>query len=173
MFIKNFGANLPPERLFFAQVLMDIESRNLPELDLRWTTNSGIRWNNEPVETLSAPMPNPGSELNFGVVRKDPEKPTISVILVYTEHGEIKWHQDFEAALTKVGNTSFEVMKKFLTVAGKIHSERQAIELMYPAYGLEVPINTDPPGLHGNPKSALPIPDVDAAKSAEPSWKPL
>jgi hypothetical protein len=160
MRIQNFGANLPPERLFFARVLMDIESRDLPDLNLRWTTNSGIRWNNEPVETLTAPMPMAQSELNFGIIRLDPTKDELNALIVYTESGVIKWHQKFEVDSNKVANTSFEIMKKFLTVAGKIPSERQGIELMYPAYGLEVPLNDELPGLKGHPKAARPLPDI-------------
>ncbi|BDD79677.1 hypothetical protein [Burkholderia phage FLC9] len=181
MRIQNFGMAIAPERELFIRVLMDLERRNLPDIGLYTTLNSGVRWNNEILETLSCKLPKEGREMHFAIVKKaneeDEKLPAVlNVLLVQTkndgEKAEPVWHQIFPADVRKVGNISFEVARMFLQTVGLITNPRQGIELMYPAYDLQIPLNTEAPGLHGKPKAAAPLPEVPEepdASSMRPS----
>lgn len=169
MRIQKFGMDLSPDRELFHRVLMDIERRNLPDIGMFVTFNSGVRWNNEVLETLSCKLPEEGRDLHFAIVLKksdeDERLPAeLNVLLVQTKNdgtnAEPVWHQLFPADVKKVGNVSFEVVRMFLNCTAVIKSPREGVELMYPAYDLPVPLSTELPGLHGNPKAAIPVPDV-------------
>jgi hypothetical protein len=170
MRIQNFGMAIAPERELFIRVLMDLERRNLPDISLYTTLNSGVRWNNEILETLSCKLPQAGRELHFAIVKKANEEDAalpavLNVLIVHTkkegEKAETVWHQILPADVRKVGNISFEVATKFLTVVGLIQSHRQGVELLYPAYDLPVPLSPEAEGLRGNPKAAIPVPEVE------------
>jgi hypothetical protein len=169
MRIQNFGMAIAPERELFIRVLMDLERRNLPDIGTYTTLNSGVRWNNEILETLTCKLPQEGREMHFAIIKKTSEEDErlpapLNILLVQTkrdgEKSEPVWHQIFAADVKKVGNISFEVARMFLTTVGLIKTPRQGVELMYPAYDLPIPLNTEAPGLHGKPMAAIPLPEV-------------
>jgi hypothetical protein len=146
MRIQKFGMESDPAKEMFYRVLLDIERRNLPDIGLYVTNNSGVRWNNHTYETLSCKLPQENRELHFTIVQQavEGQASDLNALLVQTENlsgqpARVVWHQFFEAKTDKVGNLSFEVVRMFLNCTKTITSPRQGVELLYPAYGLQVP----------------------------------
>lgn len=164
MKIQNHGEHRREDARVFECVLDDLVTRELPDIGLTRTNNSGMRWNDAPLETLSATDPRSSDwRYHFGVVLKEKDnQPTVNAILCGTNKGNLSFYQDFEIDLKLVSNLVYEVVKFFLEKCGKINTDREGIELLYPAFGLEVPplpIYEDP---QDKPKATYqsPLPDV-------------
>lgn len=171
MNIQNHGeARIWPLRIFEA-VLDDIAGRALPDAGLYRTTGASMQYNGLPLETLSAADPRSGDwAYHFSIVMKphkeQPEVAVLHAILAGTNKSAVAFFQDFEIDDQKLGNLSFEVVKFFLEKTGKVTTDREGIELMYPAYGLEVPplIEYEPNTFDPNkPRSTeqTPLPNID------------
>lgn len=141
MRIKNHGLEILPEREYFERVCNDIERRApLPDIDLFRTFNSGMRWNNLALETISVIHPTqPTRHFHFAITRKQVPGCVFHAILCSTLDGAVKWFSEFETHPTKVSNLSFEVVKFFLEQTGRVKVDRELVELLYPAYGLTIP----------------------------------
>lgn len=142
MRIQNHGQEYPQERILFERVLHDIEKREpLPDCGLVRTINSGLMYNGAPIEALSAIHPRfPDRQFHFAIIKSGTEKEGhLTALFCSTLAGEMKWHQPFEVRGPHVANLSMEVMQFFLEKTGRILTDRQGIEVLYPAYGVEVP----------------------------------
>lgn len=141
MRIQNYRELMSLESRLFESVLADLAIRNLPDCGLYRTLNSGMRWNDAPLETMSAKHPSEeGRMYHFSVITNVVDgEGKLEVLLCSTKNGQLQFYQKWECDPTKIGNISFEVVKYFLEHQGFIKTDRQGIELMYPAYGLEVP----------------------------------
>lgn len=138
MRIRNCGMDTPLERQFFLRLLLDIERRDLPDCGL-YTTLGALQWNGKPIETLSCSLPEDGRELHAFVTAKEGVPGGCVLMVVMMLKGEAKWSQEWTFDPKRLANLSFELVKKFLELCGHIKTDRQGIELMYPAYGLAVP----------------------------------
>lgn len=138
MRIQNCGMETPLEKQFFTRLLLDIERRELPDCGL-YFTHGALQWNGKPIESLSCKLPEEGRELHAFAVAKDGVPNGIVLMVVMMLKGEAKWSQEWTIDLKKIANISFELVKRFLEQTGHIKTDRQGVELMYPAYGLRVP----------------------------------
>lgn len=138
MRIRNCGMDTPLEKQFFMRLLLDIERRELPDCGL-YTSMGALQWNGKPIETLSCALPEAGRELHVFAVAKEGVPHGVVLMVVMMLQGEAKWSQEWTIDLKKIANISFELVKRILELTEFIKTDREGIELMYPAYGLEVP----------------------------------
>jgi len=138
MRIKNAGMETPLARQFLIRLMLDIERRELPDCGLRYT-HGELQWNGAPIESLSCNLPEEGRVLHAFVVEKEGVPHGIVMMVVMMLGNEAKWSQEWTLDFKKIANISFELVKRFLELTGHIKTDRQGIELMYPAYGLTVP----------------------------------
>jgi hypothetical protein len=154
----------PLEKQFFTRLLLDIERRELPDCGL-YFTNGALQWNGKPIETLSCKLAEEGRELHAFAAAKQGAPNGIVLMVVMMLNGEAKWSQEWAVDMKRIANISFELVKRFLELTGHIKTDRQGIELMYPAYGLRVPelVVPEPNTIDPNrvkSYASTPLPDV-------------
>lgn len=124
----------------FERVLTDIATRELPDCGLYVTHESGMQWNGHPLDTLSAKHPTvEGQAFHFGIILATGPLFQLRAITCSTNRGELSWYQDFEVQLGKIVSLSYEIARFFLEKTGVVKTDREGVELLYPAYGLPVP----------------------------------